>query len=354
MSALFSILTHKAYKMYSTIPLLHGIGRLFADNKLPKGLEKLPNYEKVSDRVFRILGLNPGSHTLQGTNAWLVTGLNTNDHVLIDTGEDITAKIFVKMLFDEVFPLSKTKSLSKILLTHGHGDHQGGVSLILSELTRRNMLPLPVIYKRNIIPNGHFPAIGFHAQHLDDNQIFFVDEFTTIQSIYTPGHTDDSVCFLLKEDNALFTGDSILGCGTTVFDDFSQYMSSLRVMYPGHGPIISNALSKVTEYIDHRLQRENQILSVLSVKGIESTICLPCEPSNNNQSQELITHTFPWTSSWDLVQEVYGNLPFFVKVSAHRNLTLHLQKLHDDGKVESSWPDQWRLKISKISNKKNV
>ena len=86
---------------------------------------------------------------------------------------------------------------------------------------------------------------------------------------------------------ALFTGDCVLGCGTTVFDDLFDYMQSLSalqallehhtttaaadvVIYPGHGPVVADGLAKVEEYIQHRTGRENQLLEVMRDEGMKN------------------------------------------------------------------------------------
>eukprot|EP01033_Poteriospumella_lacustris_P004183 gene4183-2982_t len=190
-------------------------------------LPHVDTVEKVSDRVYRILGQNPGAHTLQGTNIYLVTGTKSDDHVMIDTGEDWSSPAFLKVLIDDVFPQTKTKRLKAIILTHGHHDHQGGVLPLLEMLRDNNMLPLPMIYKRKLDTES-YPAKGFECLHIEDNQVFSIDDSTSLQAVYTPGHTDDHVSFILREDGALFTGDCVLGCGTTVFDDLHDYMLSLE------------------------------------------------------------------------------------------------------------------------------
>ena len=111
----------------------------------------------------------------------------------------------------------------------------------------------------------------------------------TLRALHTPGHCNDHVSFLLEEESAMFTGDCVLGAGTTVFNDLALYMRSLQKMrdaqpktlYPGHGPHIAPessaaattesgmnsknvAVAKLEEYIAHRQMRENQIVAILT------------------------------------------------------------------------------------------
>jgi Metallo-beta-lactamase superfamily len=189
-----SLLINNVHSAYRMSHILHAAGRLFFDHKVPKGLPILTPYEKVSIRCHRISGLNPGSHTLQGTNTYLIG--KGQDKILIDTGEDITSSKYVKFLFDSIFSMTDTISISAILLTHGHGDHQGGVISILNECKRRN-LTIPKVYKC-IIRNGHFPARGYECDHIEDGQVFKADSDCTIRAVYAPGHTDDHVAFILE------------------------------------------------------------------------------------------------------------------------------------------------------------
>ena len=146
------------YYFRKLLPLLYidQILNSFKVNKnVPhKDLPKMENYEKVSERVYRILGLNAGPHTLQGTNTYLI-GTDASK-ALIDTGEEATSKEYIKLLFDKVMITSNTTNISKIILTHGHYDHQGGVKAILNECIKRKMFPLPTIHKYNQIKEMYY------------------------------------------------------------------------------------------------------------------------------------------------------------------------------------------------------
>ena len=170
---------------------------IHAGQKCPKGLPTLDPVERVSKNVWRILGMNPGSHTLQGTNTWLVG--NGTSKILIDTGEDITSAKYIKFLLGTVFPLTNTSSISIVLLTHGHGDHLGGVRRLLQELGNLGK-PLPQIYKRQII-DGKFPSGNYECGNILEGQCFNASENSEdirLIAMYTPGHTDDHVCFKLQ------------------------------------------------------------------------------------------------------------------------------------------------------------
>jgi ribonuclease/clavin/mitogillin len=115
----------------------------------------------------------------------------------------------------------------------------------------------------------------FEIHPLNDDEVVET-EGATLRSIHTPGHSPDHHCFLLEEEQALFTGDNVLGVGTTVIPtetgNLGQYMESLerlvefgpRALFPAHGPLIEDGPTKLREYIDHRLQRERQILEAMA------------------------------------------------------------------------------------------
>ncbi|GIJ81512.1 hypothetical protein Asppvi_000011 [Aspergillus pseudoviridinutans] len=214
-------------------------------------LPSLPDTSTLSSRVIRILGGNPGAMHLQGTNTYLVgTGPS---RILIDTGQGLP--IWLSRITGLL--RSKNISISHILLTHWHGDHTGGVSDLISY----NPTLAEHVYK-------NLPDAG--QKSIDDGQIFAV-EGATVRAVFTPGHSVDHMCFLLEEENALFTGDNVLGHGFSVAPDLGRYMESLELMaglgcvlgYPAHGAVIGDLPSKLEEYIRHKEMRLRGILSVL-------------------------------------------------------------------------------------------
>lgn len=150
-----------------------------------------------------------------------------------------------------------------------------------------------------------------------------------LQVLHTPGHTPDSLCLYYSPDRALFTADTVLGHGTAVFEDLGPYMASLRKMiafargpdgtqtyntvYPGHGPVATEGLSKITTYLHHREEREAQIVKVLQLARAESE--------------------GGWTTE-AIVGNIYAKYPRELWAPAAHSVELHLKKLEGDGRVE--------------------
>ncbi|KAK4118008.1 metallo-beta-lactamase superfamily protein [Parathielavia appendiculata] len=215
-------------------------------------LPKLNDVEQISPRVRRILGQNEGKFTLQGTNTYIVgTG---RERLIIDTGQGIPE--YADLIDADLADSSVV--LSHVLLTHWHGDHTGGVP----DLLRLYPHLSDSIYK-------HTPGEG--QQPIADGQVFRV-EGATVRAVHAPGHSHDHMCFILEEENAMFTGDNVLGHGTAAVEVLPTWMQSLRAMqshgcaigYPAHGEVIRNLPAKIDLEIRIKERREEKILQALA------------------------------------------------------------------------------------------
>lgn len=273
-------------------------------------LVHLPEVERLSPACIRILGGNPSKFTLQGTNTYLVgTGPN---RLLIDTGEGKPSWIdALKRTLDE-----EKATIESALITHWHPDHTGGIGQLLEHS------PKTAVYK-------YKPSDGQLA--ISEGQKFEV-EGATLTAFHTPGHTDDHIVFVIQEEDALFTGDNVLGQGTAVFEDLGTYLKSIAKMeklvsgrgYPGHGPVLPQASRTIAEYISHRRQREQQVLEVL-------------------QTLTSAGDYDTWTPM-GLVKIIYRDVPESLHVPAANGVVQILRKLRDEGKVkELEDEDHWRF-----------
>jgi len=230
-----------------------------------------------------------------GTNTYIVG--RGPSRILIDSGEGRPQWIAsIKSLLS-----SENITIDKVLLTHWHHDHIGGVSDLLAHL------PNTKVYK-NEPQDGWLP--------INEGQRFET-EGATLRAFHCPGHTTDHMAFVVEEEDAMFTADNVLGQGTAVFEDLSAYMKSLDTMskqfkgraYPGHGPVIADGPGKIAEYIMHRKQREQQVLNVLA----------------GNKGGEM--------GSMDIVKIIYKDYPENLWEPAERGIRQILDKLKQEGKV---------------------
>lgn len=206
----------------------------------------------VTTRAQCVLCPNPGPMTLDGTNTWVVAEPGSDEVVVIDPGPLDEAHL--QAVVSRVAGSGRRVALT--LLTHGHPDHAEGVERF-AELTGA-----PV---RGVGRGHHDIRPG---EHLDVGGL-------EILCVETPGHTSDSFSFVLPADNALLTGDTVLGRGTTVVawpdGHLEAYLESLRELerltaagtvtsiLPGHGPYVPDAAATMAYYLSHRAERLEQV-----------------------------------------------------------------------------------------------
>lgn len=216
-------------------------------------------------RAGCVLCPNPGPMTLEGTNTWILREPGARGVVVVDPGpHDERHLERVARSVQE-----QGAQVQMALVTHHHFDHTEG-SRYFSELTGA-----PV--------HAVDPKVRVGGTGLEDGQVITAEDLE-LQVIATPGHTRDSVCFLLEADSALLTGDTILGHGTTVIDGddgLAPYLDSLyrlrdlvkeyqvRTLLPGHGPILTSPLAAIDSYIDHRESRLEQIREAVRAGAAE-------------------------------------------------------------------------------------
>jgi glyoxylase-like metal-dependent hydrolase (beta-lactamase superfamily II) len=211
-------------------------------------------------RARCVLAPNPSAMTLEGTNTWVIADPAGDTAVVIDPGpadEDHLRRVAGHVAVSG-------RRVELILLTHGHRDHSGGARR-LAELTSAAVRALD-------------PAHRLGEEGLTGGDVITAAG-CELRVIASPGHSADSLCFLLVADGALLTGDTVLGRGTAVIardGDLADYLRSLdmlrslagsaavRVLLPGHGALLGNPVATLDRYIAHRAERLAEVEAALA------------------------------------------------------------------------------------------
>jgi glyoxylase-like metal-dependent hydrolase (beta-lactamase superfamily II) len=224
--------------------------------------------------VETIIAPNPGPMTLEGTNTYLV---GRDPVTVIDPGPEVPEHIEAVRAAAE-----ERGGIGAVLVTHSHSDHDGGVELL-----------------------------GIEPVHPKDGEAV---AGLMLLALETPGHTEDHLCF--QAGPVLFCGDLVLGEGSTIVPPADQggslakYMDSLRriqeldleLMYPGHGPPITDPDAKIAQYIAHREDRQRRLEAALE-RGERSRMAILREVWDDVPEELLPAAAFAMQAHVEQLQE---------------------------------------------------
>lgn len=211
----------------------------------------------VTPRASFILADNPGIMTLSGTNTWILREPGATRSVVVDPGPDIAEHVEAVV--------AAAGEVALVLFTHHHWDHTDALERIVAA-TGAPTRAISAEYTRG-------------AEPLVDGETITVDGLV-VEVLASPGHTSDSVAFVLPQDRALLSGDMVLGTGTTVVAHpdgaLGPYLESIRrfrslvtdgaveTILPGHGPVVADAGAVLDYYLTHREERLDQVRSAVA------------------------------------------------------------------------------------------
>jgi glyoxylase-like metal-dependent hydrolase (beta-lactamase superfamily II) len=222
--------------------------------------------QTLSPLVRRVLAPNPSPFTFTGTQTYLV---GTGDVAVIDPGPADPDHIA------GILKATEGERITAIVCTHTHRDHSPGAK----PLAAATGAPIIGCAPLSIDDSGPRADASFDPDYAPDRVMVEGELLTgqgwTLEAVATPGHTSNHLCFAFIEEDALFTGDHVMGWSTTVVSppdgDMADYMASLdklvgrtdKIYYPAHGEPVTNPQRFARSLAGHRKQREGQILRLV-------------------------------------------------------------------------------------------
>ncbi len=267
--------------------------------------------ERITPHVRRLIAKNPSPFTFRGTGTYVIGEGNV---AVIDPGplDDAHVSALIESLAHE--------TVTHILITHTHMDHSPAAAP-LKEATGAKTYgygPHGAGKLAEGVPVEEGGDMAFEPDVvLRDGDVIEGDGWT-MEAVYTPGHTSNHLCFALKEERALFTGDHVMGWSTSIISppdgDMTAYMDSLdkllarddEIYWPTHGTSIDDPKPFVHAFIEHRLERERQIVD--------------CLEKNVSRIEDMVPLMYT-----ELDEKMYG--------AAARSVFAAMQRLTDAGKV---------------------
>ncbi len=222
--------------------------------------------DRLSPRIRRVVAENPSPFTFRGTGTYI---LGTGNVAVIDPGPRDERHIAA------LLAATRGERITHMLVTHTHNYHSPGCVLLREHCDAETYAfgPHGSGSGANVEEGGD---MDFHPDHIvRDGDVLEGDDWS-VECVHTPGHTSNHVCFQLREEGALFTGDHVMGWSTSVISppdgDMGAYMASLekllqrddRIYWPTHGPSVIETKRHVQAFIDHRREREAQIESCIA------------------------------------------------------------------------------------------
>jgi endoribonuclease LACTB2 len=241
------------------------------------------------------------------TSIYLVGKNGAGEALTIDSGEAVDR---YRWMLRGYLAATERAEIALSAITHFHLDHSGNLKWMREHLKADVM----VTEEGKPLLEDRLPDDGVRT--LSEGQVIELDGGVRVQVLMTPGHSPDSTCFYIEDEGVLFTGDTLLGSSTTTVHDLRAYRRSLqrllelpnlKVILPGHGAVVDDPRERLQSYVDHRNERERQILGVLA-EGGEVT-------------------------SWDIMLKLYPDINTRLRRAADGNVQAHLRQLAQEGRI---------------------
>ena len=276
---------------------------------------------QISPRIGRVLAPNPSPFTYTGTQTYLV---GSEEVAVIDPGPadpDHLAALLAAIA---------DRPVRAILCTHTHRDHSPAAAPLAAQTGAPIIGCAPLV----LDDDGPRADAAFDPSYSPDRILADGEQVRgegwTLEAVATPGHTSNHLCFAMAEENALFTGDHVMGWSTSVISppdgDMADYMRSMQrlldrhdaIYYPAHGDPVPNPRRLVRGMMGHRKQREGQIMRFLERNGASE---IPA-----------------------MVAEMYKGIDPRLHPAAGRSVLAHLIDLDGRGVAEVAGDGRWQLR----------
>ena len=275
--------------------------------------------DAVSPLIQRVVANNPGPFTYTGTGTYIVGRDSPGAEVaVIDPGPPDATHL------QALLAAVKGRRVSHILVTHSHHDHAPLARPFAEATGARIWAARPPERETHASGAGdHVDDAAFRPDEILEDGAVLAGDGWTLETIATPGHASNHLAFALREENALFSGDHVMGWSTTVVappdGDMAAYMRSLEtvmargfdVLWPTHGPPVTDVRPFLEAYLEHRLERERQVLARL--RAGDATIA-------------------------QMLPVLYAGVDQGLWPAASLSLLAHLLKLVDEGRASVSGP----------------